>query len=109
MAISNMRAEPARELIESSVGIATLIGVLVFLYKFAVKLRELQPGMEVGVEYIAAPAIILFSIVAVLLFIYGTHSLGEIVCAWMKNWGFDPRPKTRYRVDHFGKRVEDKY
>jgi hypothetical protein len=103
MAISNLRNEPRREITESVIGILT-VAIMLPLYVYACHRFVMMFDPSPSDYYPAHIFTILFgwaiggTAIAVIywLLVYFTHDVGEFVCGWMKNLGFDPRPKIRY-------------
>jgi hypothetical protein len=93
MAISNLKNEPRREIIEQAVGIAAIVAFLFLDYAFvrwlgAVDKADVIFGM-ILVAGLAPPA--------VLTLVFGVHAVGELVCGGLAAMGYDPRPTQRTR------------
>lgn len=92
MALSNMKNEPRREIIEHAVGIIAIAAFLVADYAL-VRWIGAQDTATIAVGMFIGAA--MFPLVVMVLTV-GVHAVGELVCAVLGALGFDPRPKRRY-------------
>lgn len=100
MALSNMLNEPRRELTESAIGIAVLavvVGAAIYVDGWIA--RALCGGMKgtagTGDMVLGYALGFLIMILGGCIFagvVFGSHALGESVCAWLARHGADPRP-----------------
>lgn len=89
MALSNLRNEPRREIIEQAVGVIFLAAFLVLDYAAVKWLGAKEPGdFLIGMPFVGAGLFFASFFLA-----FGVHAIGEFVCAGMASLGFDPRPK----------------
>lgn len=100
MALSNMRREPRRELTESGLGI---LAFGAFVAADFMVCRAIVPYYNVPYAPPWWVAIVALMILVGLLgpilfmgFLYLTHEVGEVVCGWMADLGYDPRPRNRH-------------
>lgn len=109
MALDNIRREPKRELIESGVGTITVLVVLplyLWLVHYIVMRSHPSDNQDwwsghIAVFFFLPVALFLGYWVFYLIFLYIPHAIGEEVCALMRSYGFDPRPKYRPREDYY--------
>ncbi len=96
MALSNLRNEPRREIIEQVAGVAIFAFYIAVVYGVVAWL-----GAKTSGDWIFGMLLTAFGlpIVGAMLFLiaHGLHALGEGVCALLANFGADPRPTERYR------------
>lgn len=114
MALSNIKREPRREITEQVAGllfILAFVGWVAFSAHLSTILYhplycptyEACTKAEAVFRYWADPGCFLItfglSICPLLLypFLLLMHAMGEMVCEWMTELGFDPRPRNRYR------------
>lgn len=95
MALSNLRREPRREIIEQIVGVTLFVGVMTVDYAFVSWLGpqtkgDLILGM-IGVPLVGGA----LGFIAIMFLTHGIHLIGEFGCAILAAVGADPRPKQR--------------
>lgn len=99
MALSNMRREPQREITESVIGIALFVGLATgdyFLSRyidFTIFKEKNVVGIIILMILIPIALFILSGVTFALL--YFTHHIGEEICGWLADRGWDPRPRDR--------------
>lgn len=97
MALSNMRNEPRRELIESGLGIVATILFLVIDYK---AVHAFLPPLLNSSDRIQATIFCMFlgcfAVPLTVMLAHLTHWFGEVLCGWAAAIGYDPRPKDRW-------------
>jgi len=103
MALSNIRVEPRREIIESVIGIVSFVLIILADYKIA---HWINPAFDSDGELppwpvgmIIIPFIGLAFLFLLGIFLFVTHSIGESICKLMGR--LDPRPKQRYKEQRF--------
>lgn len=99
MALSNLRREPRRELIEQGFGALVVIAWVIADYLFipwsghllGIKKADDMVGWAIlgSILFAVAPFIFMFLLLAM-------HGLGEMVCGTLRSLGWDPRPRQRY-------------
>lgn len=99
MALSNIVREPRRELVEQAFGLVAVIGLLVGDLIVALGLCLLFDGtIYAPWQDIVLSMVFAVPIIAAGVFLVGLmHRLGEEVCDFLADRGFDPRPTQRWR------------
>jgi hypothetical protein len=103
MALSNIRREPRREITESLIGIVVGGLFLGIDYCFSVWFYGVTGGdaykgapiVPIAIGMLILPLGLSFLVLVWMVFAYGTHALGEIVCEKLAAHNLDPRPKDR--------------
>lgn len=108
MALSNIAAEPRRELIEQGVGVAVLVLLGILDFKVSARVSAWSHNdPPLVVDMLLLPlAFLAFLFLAGLLFTglwYLAHALGEGACALLKVAGLEIRPKQRRHEKPFWK------
>lgn len=111
MALSNIRVEPKREITESAIGIAVVMGatpiILLYLYGWYLLLHRFNSKLNIP-EGMVIGVLLTVAILAVgMLLVCFTHFVGEEICDTLAKRGLDPRPKQRYEVRHVHTRNGD--
>ena len=98
MALSNIFNEPRREITESVVGTLVFSGFLPLDYFLALGFEKITGGAGHG--GCPWPLGMLFFVpvglaLAIAVFVYLPHFLGEVFCGWLANAGLEVRPNDR--------------
>lgn len=104
MALSNIRREPRREIIESFIGIVGLFALVYLDFKWAVWFQTFTGGppdgaLEGTMRGMPWPLGMGLGVIIPFLLcglVHLTHWLGEVFCGWLRSIKLDPRPRTRY-------------
>lgn len=96
MALSNLRNEPRREIIEQVAGLGLIAGLIGLDYGVARLFGPNGTGEMILAMMMAAFAIIIGTLIIYFL-IFGAHVIGEIICDMLDDLGADPRPTERHR------------
>lgn len=96
MALSNLRREPRREIIEQGLGVLALAALLYADYAFITWLDASRGWFDFILLMFIAPSILFLLACAIYFLMHVAHVVGEGVCALMAKLGSDPRPKQRY-------------
>lgn len=105
MALSNIFVEPRREITESVVGVLIAAAVLVPDYRICEWLLSRSHAADDRVLVIPMMLLGLIVLGFAVACVFFLHFIGETTCDWFAERGLRLRPKTRYRIDHYGKRV----
>ena len=93
MALSNLKNEPRREIIEQAAGVLAIVCFLFGNYAF-VKWMGAEKPVDIVCGMIITAMVVPF---AVMFLTFGIHVIGEAVCGVLAGLGLDPRPSQRYR------------
>ena len=98
MALSNMLREPRREITETVVGLAAIVGFCFLDYPFAIWFQEATGGLPHGgcpwPLGLFVGAIVLVLVLGLAIFV---HFVGEEICDALARRGAELRPKQRYQ------------
>jgi predicted PurR-regulated permease PerM len=97
MALSNMGNEPRRELTETFAGLALIVVLCGLAYPLARWLQYTssdRPPLLICIPLALGIMAVVFFLGAMGLYV--VHELGEGVCGWLAERGWDPRPRQRY-------------
>lgn len=100
MALSNIFREPRREITETLIGMTLFGGFLILDHLFAnwfyAYMVSNPSDCPLAVCYFVLPFGLLVTSVILYVMAKLIHWVGEEVCDWLDDYGFDPRPKRRY-------------
>lgn len=107
MALSNIRKEPRREIMESVVGTLAFILFLFACNPLAYALQATgmfgAVDMHHGLAYTVSAFILLAAFwIAVglgIFLVHGLHNIGDFLCDMLGEIGLDPRPRGRARKE----------
>lgn len=104
MALSNIRVEPRREITESLVGIALVVGFLFGDYLTGIWFSHHDESHSIALGMVVGPMMLAVVIVVSAMILYLTHFLGEVLLDFMADTvGLELRPKQRYIRNYDGK------